>query len=194
MPSPISASFLSRGLSIAGHLYAPNPDAPDRKHAAIVVGHPTSGVKKQAAGLYAHQLAEAGVIALAFDAGYQGESGGEPHGREDPYQRVEEFKSAVTYLSTLDESQGVRVDAQCIDILGLCASSGYVSFAAQTDLRMRVVATVSAGCFDETTRHGFEGSGPSSLVTPELLFSLLKQSGDAGISAAKTGEPLLVAM
>ncbi|KAJ9149887.1 Alpha/beta-hydrolase [Pleurostoma richardsiae] len=194
MPSPISVNFLSRGISIAGHLYTPHPDAPNRKHAAIVVGHPTSGVKEQAAGLYARLLAEAGFIALTFDAGYQGESGGEPHGLEDPYQRVEDFKSAVTYLSTLDEPQGVRVDAQRIGILGICASGGYVSFAAQTDLRMRAVATVSAGCLGETTRHGIEGSGPSSLVTPELLSSLLKQSGHARISAAKTGEAFLVAM
>lgn len=192
MATPKQVTFLSRGISIAGQLYLPSDNGQARKHAAIIIGHPGSGVKEQTAGLYAGLLAEAGFVALAFDAAYQGESGGEPRGLEDPYQRVEDFKSAVTYLSTIDDSVAL-VDPQRIGILGICASGGYVSFAAQTDLRMRAVATVSGACFGEQTRHGIEGS-PLLQVTPECLTLALEQSGAARTTEAQTGNPVQISL
>ena len=123
-----NVSFKSNGLKLAGHFYPPDDYKEGEKPPAIVVSHPFGGVKEQTAGHYAKNLSEKGFITLAFDASYQGESEGEPRYLEDPFARVEDIKSAVSFLESLDE-----VDEQGIGALGICASGGYVPFVAETE-------------------------------------------------------------
>lgn len=64
-------------IEMVAILHLPEDFDEARKHPAIVVTHPGGGVKEQTAGTYAAELAKAGFVTIAYDASYQGESGGE---------------------------------------------------------------------------------------------------------------------
>lgn len=110
-------SYVSRNTQtkIAANLFTPANFDPSKKYAAIVVTHPIGGVKEQTAGLYALKLAELGFVALAYDASYQGDSGGEPRLMELPAARVDDISGSIDFLSTLPQ-----VDADRIGSLGIC--------------------------------------------------------------------------
>lgn len=168
-----NVNFDSAGIKIAGNLYTPDSEVSGPRP-AIVVGHPGTGVKEQTAGLYAKRLAEQGFITLTFDAAYQGESGGEPRGLEDPAHRVEDFKAAVSFLSV---SKGV--DPNRIGTLGICASGGYVVPAAVTDHRIKAVATVSAVDISKQFRMGTDGRQDPAVIQGMLDAAAAARTSEA---------------
>ncbi|QLJ02703.1 alpha/beta hydrolase [Streptomyces sp. NEAU-sy36] len=173
-----TVSFDSAGIPLVGHLYT--PDAPaSGPRPALVVGHPGTGVKEQTAGTYARRMAEHGFVTLAFDAAYQGESGGLPRGLEDPAQRVEDFKAAVSYLTTRTD-----VDADRIGLLGICASGGYSLAATGGDRRVKAVATVSTAEPARQFRLGADGT-----QDPAVFQALLDAAAAARSSAARGEDP-----
>lgn len=177
-----NVTFNSAGLAIAGHLYRPEDAAGPLP--AIVVGHPASGVKEQAAGLYAERLARAGFAALAFDAAYQGESAGTPRGREDPAQRIEDIKAAVTFLSRYP-----GVDPDRIGALGICASGGYVIPASVGDQRIKAVATVSAADIGRQFRSGADDRQDPAVIQQMLAAAAAARTAE-GRGESMTGFPI----
>lgn len=136
--SPIKVSFQSSGLALAGNLHLPENYNSGEQLPAIVTVTPWGGIKEQTAGNYARRLSEQGFVTLAFDHRSYGESEGSPRFDEDPFNKVEDIKSAVTFLTGRPE-----VDPERIGIVGVCAGGGYAPYAAATDHRIKAVATVS---------------------------------------------------
>jgi fermentation-respiration switch protein FrsA (DUF1100 family) len=166
------------GTTIVANLFKPANFDATRKHAAVVVTHPFGGVKEQTSGLYAQRLAEQGLITLAYDASYQGESGGEPRLMEVPAQRVDDISCAIDHL--------VRqpwVDADKIGSLGICAGGSYAICNAQTELRVKAVATVSLFNLGEARR---EAMGLRSF---EERMKLLQDAAEQRTREAR-GEPV----
>lgn len=169
-----NVTFKSHDIQIAGVLYIPD-DFDGTKKIGIVVCHPSGGVKEQTAGRYAEELSKQGFVTLTFDAARQGESLGEPRGLEDPFQRAEDIRSEVSYLSARE-----YVDEENIGVLGICAAGSYVSYTAQTDRRMKAIATVSA----------VDPAG-ELLQDPMMRETLLNQAGILRNLEAKGEGPFL---
>lgn len=178
--TPIDVTFPSDGIPLAGHLYL--PDDRTGPHPAVVVGHPASGVKEQAAAAYARHLVAAGFVVVTFDAAYQGQSGGLPRGVEAPAQRVEDIKSAVTFLTGRPEADPGRIGA-----LGICASGGYVVPAVAADPRVRSVATVSAVDIALAFRVGADGR-----QDPSVIAGLLEIASASRTAEAAGAHPLML--
>ncbi|MPY35724.1 alpha/beta hydrolase [Streptomyces adustus] len=171
-------TFPNGQITMAGNLYLPEAFDTGSRHAAVVVVHPGGGVKEQAAGLYAGKLAEQGFVALAFDASYQGDSGGEPHHLEDPYARVDDVRAAVDYLQTLD-----YVDPEGIGALGICAGGGYSVNAAMTDYRIKALTTVSAVNIGTSFRRGWYGTDSDAAAVPTLKAVAQQRTAEASQGA-----------
>lgn len=149
--------FKNNGIKMSGNLYYPENIDRSNKYPAIVCSNPAGAVKEQSAGLYAGKLAQNGFVALAFDASHQGESGGDPRYLENPYERVEDIRAAVDYLTTLP-----YVDMNRIGAMGLCAGAGYSISAAMTERRIKAVAGVSGTDAGAAIREGWLGDTPVS--------------------------------
>ena len=143
-------SFYNRlGINLVGDLYIPKNIKRSKTLPAIIVGHPFGGVKEQTSGLYAQQMAERGFITLAFDASYNGESGGQPRSIASPEAFVEDFSAAVDFLGT-----HTLVDRNRIGVIGICGSGGFSLSAAAIDPRMKAIATVSMYDMGRDRRQG----------------------------------------
>jgi uncharacterized protein len=173
-----SVTFKNAQLNMAGNLYLPEGFNENEKYPAIVTVHPGSSCKDQTSGLYAEKLSELGYITLAFDASYQGESGGEPRYIEEPAARVEDVRCAVDYLTTLN-----YVDEERIGVLGVCAGGGYAVNAAMTERRIKAVGTVTAANLGRINRLG-DGTHGAAIKTLEAI-------GKQRTAEARGAEPMI---
>lgn len=166
------------GTTIVANLFKPAGFDSSKKYPAIVVTHPFGGVKEQTAGLYAQRLAEEGFITLAYDASYQGESGGEPHLMEVPAQRLDDISCAIDFFV-----QHPQVDPERIGSLGICAGGSYALCNAQTEPRVKAVAAVSTFNLGEARREAL------GTLSYEERMKRLKDAGEARSREAR-GEPV----
>lgn len=162
------------GITMSANVYLPPNFDSSQQYAAVVVSHPGGGVKEQAAGLYASKLAETGVVTIAFDRSYQGESGGEPRQLENPHVSAEDVSAVVDYLTSLSYIDNNRIGA-----MGVCAGGGYSANAAINDRRIKAVGTVSAVNIGQMFRNGWENTVADADAIPMLEAGSQARTSDA---------------
>lgn len=138
-------------------------------------------MKEQTAGLYASKLAEQGLIAIAFDRSYQGESSGEPRQLENPHVSSEDVSAVVDYLTTLP-----YVDENRIGAMGICAGAGYSANAAIQDRRIKALGMVSAVNIGQMFRNGWDNSVKDADAMGYLDFGSQARTADATGTAYAT--------
>jgi fermentation-respiration switch protein FrsA (DUF1100 family) len=156
------------GTTIVANLFKPAGFDVNRKYTAVVVTHPFGGVKEQTSGLYAQHLAEQGFLTLAYDASYQGESGGQPRLMEVPAQRLDDISCAIDFLVKHPQVDGGRIGS-----LGICAGGSYALCHAATEMRVKAVAAVSTFNLGEARREGM------GTIPYEERIKRLREAGEA---------------
>ena len=166
------------GVMLAGDLYLPKNRA-DKRLAALAVGGPFGAVKEQSSGLYAQTMAERGFAALAFDAAFTGESGGEPRNVASPDINTEDFSAAVDFLGLHP-----AIDRERIGLIGICGWGGMALNAAAVDKRAKAV--VASTMYDMTR---VMSKGYNDSVTLEERTRTLEQLSRQRWSDAEKGTP-----
>lgn len=180
-----AVEFTNGDITMAGNIFVPADFDATRAYPTIIVVHPGGGVKEQTAGVYAQRLANQGFVTLAFDASYQGASGGMPRFLDNPMNRVGDIYSAVDYLTTLP-----YVDDANIGILGICAGGGVTIKASTTDPRIKAVATVSGVDTGAVASRGWNGDADISAADQQANLQAAAAQRTAEAAGA---EPVYVA-
>ncbi|MBS9935973.1 alpha/beta hydrolase [Vibrio alginolyticus] len=127
-----------------------------KRYPTMISVHPFGSCKEQtSSAVYGKALAELGYVVIAFDASFQGESGGLPRYVEDPSQRVEDISSVIDYAVTLP-----YVDENRIGGLGICGGGGYMINSALTEKRLKAVVGITPVNLGRLFREGFSMYDP----------------------------------
>ncbi|WP_322069198.1 alpha/beta hydrolase [Paraburkholderia bannensis] len=151
-----TVSYRNLGWETAADIYLPPDFDETKQYPAIVSTHPIGSCKEQTAGnVYGAALAREGFVVVAFDASFQGASGGSPRLIEDPSIRVSDIRFAIDYLVTLP-----YVDENRIGAIGVCGGGAYTIHAAMTDHRIKAVTSITGVNFGRLIREGFSNFDP----------------------------------
>ncbi|WP_443056315.1 alpha/beta hydrolase [Streptomyces sp. IBSBF 3136] len=145
---------------LAADVHLPPGFDESETYPAIVSVHPIGSCKEQTAGnVYGTALADEGFVVIAFDASFQGASGGEPRSIEDPVFRVQDISYVIDYLVTLP-----YVDADHIGVIGVCGGGAYSINATMTDRRIKAVGSVTGVNFGRLMHESFSGYDPIGVL------------------------------
>lgn len=125
--------FLSKGETVRGDLYLPDGEGP---FPTIVMAGGWCYVKELRQPQYAEEFVKRGFAALVFDYRRMGASDGSPRQHIEPWDQIEDYKAAITYLEGLEE-----VDADRIGAWGISYSGGHVLILGAVDPRVKAVVS-----------------------------------------------------
>ncbi len=121
------------GTVLRGWLYEPEGGGPSP---TVVMAHGFSAVKEMYLDDFAAAFADAGLAALVYDHRNLGASDGTPRGDIDPHQQIDDYRTAITYATTLD-----AVDGDRIGVWGSSYSGAHVLVVAAVDRRVKCVVS-----------------------------------------------------
>lgn len=125
--------FTSGGETVRGDLLLPEGDGP---FPIVVMAGGWCYVKELRQPQYAADFVRRGFAALIFDYRRMGASEGEPRQHIEPWDQIEDYKNAITFVSSLPE-----IDATRIGIWGISYSGGHVLIVGATDPRVKSVVS-----------------------------------------------------
>ncbi len=125
--------FISGGETVRGDLLLPEGDGP---FPVVVMAGGWCYVKELRQPQYAADFVRRGFAALIFDYRRMGASDGEPRQHIEPWDQIEDYKNAITFVSNLPE-----IDADRIGIWGISYSGGHVLIVGATDPRVKSVVS-----------------------------------------------------
>ena len=122
------------GVTLRGWHYLPERAA--GRHPTIVMAHGFSAVKEMYLDRFAEAFAAAGLAALVFDNRNFGASDGTPRQEIDPWQQVRDYRDAISFAETLEETERGR-----LGVWGSSYSGGHVLVLGAIDRRIRCVVS-----------------------------------------------------
>lgn len=171
------------GITLVGDLYIPKGKEKETLPALAISG-PYGGVKEQASGVYANELASRGFVTLAFDASFTGESGDEPRNVASPDINTEDFSAAIDFLGLQS-----FVDRNKVGIMGVCGFGGFGLNAAVADKRVKAIAVASMYDISRMYAKGYFDS-----TSPDQRSETLEQMSMQRWADAEAGTPALMPM
>ena len=144
----------------------------------VVMAHGFSAVKEMYLDTYAEAFAQAGLASLVYDNRNFGASEGKPRQEIDPWLQVRDYSDAITFATTLSETDGSK-----IGVWGSSYSGGVLVVAA-IDRRVKcVVSQVPAISGSEGFRR---------LVRADFIAPLNAQLAEDRRSRAAGNAPALI--
>ncbi|GAA4539282.1 alpha/beta hydrolase [Pseudonocardia xishanensis] len=126
--------FDAEGVTLRGWFYP--AEGATGPAPTIVATHGFSAVKEMYLDVYAEAFAAAGLNAVVYDHRNFGASDGEPRQEIDPVAQVRDYRHAITFASTLAET-----DPQRIGVWGSSYSGAHVLVVAAIDRRVKAVVS-----------------------------------------------------
>jgi dienelactone hydrolase len=124
-------AFTSQGLKCGAWLYLPDGV---KKPPVVVMAHGFGGQRWMRLPAYAERFARRGMAVFVFDYRSFNDSEGQPRNYINPRRHLEDWKSAIACVRTLD-----TVDTKCIALWGTSFSGGHVISTAADDREIKAV-------------------------------------------------------
>lgn len=134
MSNTKKVEFKSGDFTLSGILIL--PEAAAGPVPIVVMGGGWCYVKEIVMPHYAKGILAAGAAVLMFDYRNFGESSGTRRQHIDPWEQIEDFRNAVTYVETLPE-----IDPRRIGVWGISYAGGHVIAVAAIDSRVKLAVS-----------------------------------------------------